>query len=114
MSDAPPDAAACRVLINEVQPRLLESLVKLLMTSRVDVELVTSDDHGRTDDVDLVITGYESPESEVPRLLVAVNGTETRLELPYGELSRSVLNFAVAAALRRQPARRWYEQLLEA
>lgn len=46
--------------------------------------------------------------------MVGVNGTHSRLEVSYGELTKDILDLAVAAALREQPQLSWYETLLEA
>jgi hypothetical protein len=115
MSDPASDGAAtCRVLVSDVHPRLLDNLVTMLLASRADVEVVPPGEGVSIDEVDLWITGAEGIDPRIPRLLVAVNGTDTRLELPYGELSQRVLELAVSASVRHQPARAWYELLLDA
>jgi hypothetical protein len=102
----------CRVLIHDVQPRLFESLVELLMSTRADVSIVAAgEDQG---EVDLEISGSPDPDPGTTRLLVGVNGTHARLEVSHGELTQEVLALAVAAAVREQPDLTWYEALVDA
>lgn len=106
--------ASCKVLISDVEPRLLESLVELLLHSRADVEVVRPGKGAVLQDVDLTIRGVRDLEASCPRLLVSNNGASSRLELPQGELSLDILDLALSAALGRRPARDWYELLVGA
>ena len=82
------------------------------MSTRVDVAVVN--DEAATDDVDLEIAGSPDVDPETVKLVVGVNGTYSRLEVSYGELTKDILDLAVAAALREQPELSWFETLLEA
>jgi AAA+ superfamily predicted ATPase len=114
MPDTPPSGGACRVLVSGVEPRLLRGLVEMLLASRADAEVISPRPGLSDEDIDLAIEGVESTGSQIPRLIVSVNGAQSRLDIPYGELSQEILNLAVDAAIRRQPARDWYELLLKA
>jgi hypothetical protein len=84
------------------------------MSTRADVTIIRGDTEVPADDVDLAITGSADPDPQTTKLVVGVNGTHSRLEVSYGELTKDVLDLAVVAALREQPQRSWYETLLDA
>lgn len=82
------------------------------MSTRADVAIVDQITEEPTGAVDLEIAGSTDPDPQRVRLVVGVNGTYSRLEVSYGELTKDILGLAVAAALREQPQRSWYETLL--
>lgn len=84
------------------------------MSARADVTIIRADAAGEAERVDLVISGSSDPDPQTTRLVIGVNGTHSRLEVSYGELTQDVLALAIAAALREQPPRSWYETLLDA
>lgn len=113
VTDVADSKATCRVLLADLQPKLLHSLVEMLLATRPGVEVLFMNPSLDFDDVDLVIEGIQDV-TDIPRLAVSVNGTATRMEIAQGELSQRVLDLALAAARGEQPARAWFEVLVEA